>query len=462
MVRSIRALALFWTVFLSYGFEWLLSRVLSASRVARRAERAHRRNAKRLMLGFSSLGGVFIKVGQVLSVMGTFLPAAYAEELEKLQDRVPPRPFSEIEGRLIEAFGQGARAKFGSFSEQPIAAASLAQVHRATTPDGREVAVKVLYPNIDVLIRRDLRVLRWILPVLKWLVPVSHAERNLDQLEAMLARETDYAHERRNVERVRAIFAQRSDVVVPEIVAELTHAGVLTMSFEEGIKVTDVGAQREHGVDPEAVARLLVEAYFVMLFDHGVFHADPHPGNFMVRPGPTLVMLDFGAVEEVTAPLAEGMRTVVLGAITRNDDQILAGLERMGFVADGGDRELLKRVGREYLRALSTVKIDDFSKLDRDVVEKLSGYRQIRGRLREIMRSVEYPEGYFYVERTIALLFGLVGQLAPRAGLPGLVLPHASRVFARGFVIPVPGGGSHPEPSDRAQRSGRPPGQSGS
>jgi ubiquinone biosynthesis protein len=446
VVRSIRALVLFWTVFLSYGFEWLLSRVLPAERAARRSERAHRKNARRLTHGFSSLGGVFIKVGQVLSVMGNFLPAAYAEELEKLQDRVPPRPFSEIEGRLIEAFGADARAKFGSFSEQPIAAASLAQVHRATTRDGREVAVKVLYPNIDALIRRDLRVLRWILPVLKWLVPVSHAERNLDQLEAMLARETDYAHERRNVERLRAIFAPRTDVVVPEIVSELTRAGVLTMSFEEGIKVTDVVAQREQGVDPEAVARLLVEAYFVMLFDHGVFHADPHPGNFLVRPGPTLVILDYGAVEEVTAPLAEGMRTVVLGAITRNDDQILAGLERMGFVAEGGDRELLKRVGREYLRALSTVKIDDFSKLDRDAVEKLSGYRQIRGRLREIVRSVEYPEGYFYVERTIALLFGLVGQLAPRAGLPGLVLPHASRVFARGFVIPVRAGGSHPEP----------------
>jgi hypothetical protein len=161
-----------------------------------------------------------------------------------------------------------------------------------------------------------------------------------------------------------------------------------------------------------------------------------------------VVIVGAGPVGLMCAYLGQrcGMRTVVLGAITRNDDQILAGLERMGFVAEGGDRELLKRVGREYLRALSTVKIDDFSKLDRDAVEKLSGYRQIRGRLREIVRSVEYPEGYFYVERTIALLFGLVGQLAPRAGLPGLVLPHASRVFARGFVIPVRGGGSHPEP----------------
>jgi predicted unusual protein kinase regulating ubiquinone biosynthesis (AarF/ABC1/UbiB family) len=174
-----------------------------------------------------------------------------------------------------------------------------------------------------------------------------------------------------------------------------------------------------------------------MLFDHGVFHADPHPGNFLVRPGPAVVILDFGAVEEVTEQLGSGMKMVVLGAMTRNDDDILRGLERMGFIAEGGDRELLKRVGRDYLRVLGSVKINDFSKIDRSMVEKLSGYQQVRGQLRAVMKSVEYPEGYFYIERTLALLFGLAGQLAPKQGLPGLVLPHASKVFAKGFTIPT-------------------------
>lgn len=437
MFRSLRALALFWTVFASYGFEWLLARFLPPSVVRARLDRAHRKNARRIALGFSRLRGVFIKMGQVLSVMGTFLPAAYAEELEKLQDKVPPRPFPEIEGRLREAFGEDALDRFASFEREPIAAASLAQVHRATTRDGRPVAVKVLYPGIERLIRRDLRVLRSILPVLKVIFPVSRAERTVDQLEAMLERETDYTHERANIEAMRAMFAARPEIVIPEVVAALTAGGVLTMSFEEGVKITDLEGQRKAGIDPEAVGRLLVDAYFIMLFDNGVFHADPHPGNFLVRPGPTLVILDYGAVESVTPALAEGMKTVVLGALTRNDDEILRGLERMGFVAPEGDRELLKRVGREYLRALASVRIEDFSRIDRDVVEKLSGYQQIRGRLREIMRSVEYPEGYFYVERTLALLFGLVGQLAPKAGLPGLVLPHASKVFARGFTVPA-------------------------
>jgi ubiquinone biosynthesis protein len=102
----------------------------------------------------------------------------------------------------------------------------------------------------------------------------------------------------------------------------------------------------------------------------------------------------------------------------------------MGFVAEGGDRALLGKVGREYLKVLSSMKIEDYSRIDRRAVEKLAGYTYARGRLREIMRSVQYPDGFFYVERTLLLLFGLVGQLAPRSGLPGLLLPHASRVFA--------------------------------
>jgi len=431
LFRSLRALFLFWTVIGSYAGEWLIGRFLSPERRSARLERAHKKNAHRLADGFMRLRGVFIKVGQVLSVVGTFLPPAFLEALERLQDKVPARPFHEIEGRLREAFGSDPLGRFESFEREPIAAASLAQVHRARTRDGRDVAVKVLYPNIERIIRTDLGVLRSILPLIRRLAPVSRMERVLDQLAAMLARETDYENERANVEAMRAIFAGRPEVVVPSVIGELTRAGVLTLSFEQGIKITDVEAQRAREIDPEAVARLLVECYFAMLFEHGVFHADPHPGNFLVREGPTLVILDYGAVEHVTDALREGMKTVVLGALTRNDDQILHGLERMGFVAQGGDRELLKRVGREYLRVLGSVKIQDFSRLDRETVEKLSGFDQIRGKLRAVMRSVEYPEGYFYVERTLALLFGLVGQLAPKLGLPGLVIPYASRVFAR-------------------------------
>ncbi|MCA9592927.1 MAG: AarF/ABC1/UbiB kinase family protein [Myxococcales bacterium] len=438
MIRSLRALLMFWTIFASYGVQWLLAHVFGQKRLAARMERVHVKNARRLAQGFTRLRGVFIKVGQVLSVIGTFLPAAYGKALESLQDKVPPRPFSEIEGRLTEALGDDPLSHFETFHREPLAAASLAQVHRATTRDGEPVAVKVLYPGIETLIRRDLAVIRSIVPVVRRLFPISRMERVLDQLEAMLSRETDYENERRNIERMREVFADKENVVVPRVVGELTAAGVLTLTFEEGVKISDVEALEREGIDREAVARLLVECYVNMLLEHRVFHADPHPGNFLVRPGPTLVILDYGAVEEVTDALAEGMKMVVLGAITRDDEQILSGLERMGFVAADGDRDLLAKVGREYLKVLASVNITNFAQLDRDTIEKLSGYEQIRGQLRDIMRSVEYPEGYFYVERTLVLLFGLVGTLAPKAGLPGLVLPYASQAFARGLSTASP------------------------
>jgi len=438
VLRSLRALVMFWTVFASYGLTFALSLVLTGPAKDRLFERAHKKNARRLVRGFSTLRGVFIKMGQVLGVTGTFLPAAFPEALEELQDKVPPRPFAEIEGRLHEAFGDDPLARFGSFEREPIAAASLAQVHRATARDGRPVAVKVLYPNIERLIAGDLKVLRSVLPVIRLLVPIARVDRMLDQLQAMLARETDYSHERENMERLRDVFKNRTDVVVPTLFPELTAAGVLTMSFEEGMKINDIEAQHAAGIDPEAVGKLLVECYFEMLLRHRVFHADPHPGNFLVRPGPTLVVLDYGAVEEVTPSLAEGMTTVVKGVLTRNDELVLAGVERMGFVSATGDRDLLKAVGHEYLKVLSGTKINDFSKLDREAMEKLSGFRQVRGRLRAVMKSVEYPDGYFYVERTLILLFGIAGHLAPRQGLPGLVLPYASRALAGGFRDAAP------------------------
>ena len=443
MIRSVRAFFLIASVLVSYGWQWLLANWLLAKwvpskglreRLDARWTRVHDRNATRLERGFTELRGVFIKLGQVISVLGGFLPEQYRRALEKLQDQVPPRPFEEVVGRLEEAFGPRALQRYATFSQTPIAAASLAQVHKATLEDGRDVAVKVLYPGIEQLIQNDLAVLRLFLPIISRVFPIVRFDRVLAQLSAMLRRETDYANERRNMERLRGIFASRSDVVVPTVVPELSQAGVLTMSFESGVRIADVLREPSPDLDAREVARLLTESYFTMLFEHRVLHADPHPGNFLVRPGPTLVILDYGAVEEVTEPLARGLKTVILGALTRNADKVLEGAEQMGFVAPGGDRDLLREVGREYLKTLATLRVNDFSSFDKSEVQKLAGFTHVRGRLREVMRSVEYPDGYFYLERTLALLFGLVGQLEPQRGLPGVAAPIASKLMLRSLA----------------------------
>ena len=184
MTRSVRAFFLIAHVLAAYALQWLLVTLSGGRAFADRWSLVHERNARRLRVGFTELRGVFIKLGQVISVLGGFLPDQYREELESLQDQVPPRPLNEVRGRLEEAFGPGAIERFASFSPAPIAAASLAQVHKATTREGREVAVKVLYPGIERLIHRDLFVLGLFLPIVSRVFPIVRFDRVLSQLGA--------------------------------------------------------------------------------------------------------------------------------------------------------------------------------------------------------------------------------------------------------------------------------------
>jgi ubiquinone biosynthesis protein len=430
--RSLRALLLFWGLLAGYLWVYLQGRLFGGFEA--RLARAHARGARRLAEGFSELGGVFIKVGQVLSVVGTFLPKAYVEALETLQDKVRPRPFREVTRRLEAALGYQPLRRFRHIDRRPIAAASLAQVHRAISHDGRELAVKVLYPGIEEWIRSDLWVLRSLQPVVNWLIPITHSERILEQLETMLARETNLEHERTNLEKMRTLFAGRADIVVPSVERELTSGAVLTMSFEHGLKVNDTAGLEQAGILGVEVANKIVDCYVTMLLEHRLFHADPHPGNFLIRKeggALTLVLLDFGAVETLSEDMAAGMRLVLEGALLGDDDKLLSGVATMGFVAEHGDRDLLRQAGHEYLEVFRSMNLTNLSGLNREHFEKLGGYAALRGKLREVMRNVQYPPGYFYVERTLVLLFGLIGKLAPEQGLVGLLLPRAARVLSR-------------------------------
>src|SRR5690606_6314800 len=155
-----RALLMFATVFASYAAQWVLWRASAGRLLDERWASVHRKNAERLARGFVRLRGVYIKMGQVLSVLGTFLPSAYGVALRPLQDAVPPRPFRELEPRLQGEWGPNWQNRLAELDEVALAAASLAQVHRGVTRDGRQVAVKILSPGIEALVQRDLRVVR--------------------------------------------------------------------------------------------------------------------------------------------------------------------------------------------------------------------------------------------------------------------------------------------------------------
>jgi len=433
--RLLRASRVFGTIFLSYL--WALSWArLWPSRFDTKAfwSKRHRRNARRMYRAFVSLRGVYIKLGQILSVMGTFLPRAFTEELEKLQDEVPAQPYRTISKGFVRAFGKDPKHAFATFAEQPIAAASLGQVHEATDADGRRLAVKILYPNVATIIRVDLRVLGWALGIYRTFVPVQQIERVHEQLEDMLNRETDLANEARCIQRMAKNFASDPDVLFPEVVPQWTCETVLTMSFMDGVKISKKDALDKIGLDPYAVATKLTQVFYKQLFADRFFHADPHPGNWFVQRGPEgqprIVVLDLGSASEVTDNLADGMLDILQGLMTRNDDLVVKGIETMGFVAEGGDRELLERATRRYFEKLLNLNITDFSKISPDMAKNLADVEVKRDDLRELMKSIAYPEGWFYVERAVVIMFGLASQLAPKLNTIHVGFPYIMKFLA--------------------------------
>ena len=366
------------------------------------------------------LRGVFIKLGQVLSILGGFLPRAYTKELETLQDHVPPRPFREVERVFVDSFGKRPAACFASIEHEPIAAASLGQVHVARLTTGAKVAVKILYPRIRDVIKVDMRVLGFAIRGIKRWLPLQQLESVHRSLVDLLRRETDYLHEAACMERMAKNFADEKDILFPTVVHEWTSRDVLTMSFMEGVKITRLEELDRLGIDRTQLATRLVQSFYKQLFVDRFFHADPHPGNFLVQKGddgaPRIVVLDFGAISEVSDALVDGALEVLQGILTADGAMALKGFRGMGFVAEGANEELLEQTVMAYFRKLLKIKdrsVGALVRAERGDLERLARPEVEREEMHDLMRSIAYPDGWFYVERASVIAFWLVGQIDP-------------------------------------------------
>jgi predicted unusual protein kinase regulating ubiquinone biosynthesis (AarF/ABC1/UbiB family) len=432
--RLTRALFLFAVIFASYILQLGMVRVLRRevidpetktlrSKVPKwlkdRRQRVDTKNARRLLRGMLKLRGVYIKLGQVLSLMGGFLPRAFTTELESLQDQVPPHPFKDVERAFEQSFGKHPSECFKDIDETPIAAASLGQVHTAHLEDGTKVAVKFLYPRIREIIKVDMRVLGVVIRVYKWFFPFGNIETVHVQLVDLLRRETDYMHEAGCMERMAKNFAGDENILFPKVVREWTTKDVLTMTFMEGIKITRFDELEKHGVDRRKLATRLVQSFYKQLFVDAFFHADPHPGNFLVQPAENgearIVVLDFGAISEVEPHIIEGALEILQALFTQNGELALKGFRKMGFVSEEGNKQLLEQTVMTYFGKLLKVKRtpDALMKADRKELQRLADPEVERKELRELMQSFTYPEGWFYVERASVLMFWLCGQIDP-------------------------------------------------
>ena len=430
----------YWVTFIviaSYLSLRVQARFRSEEAILRVLERKHRRNSRRIERAIVHLQGLYIKVGQLISIMTNFLPAEFRTQLEGLQDQVPPRPYEDIERRIREEFGgKSPDELFQSFDRRPIASASIGQVHLARLAGGQRVAVKVQYPDIEEIVKSDLATLRRIFRIVQFFVPYQGLDDVYREISAMLRAELDFRAEADNVERIAHNFTGRKDVVFPTVVRELSTQRVLTTNFENGVKVGDLGKLDRAGVDRGAVARLVVELYCQQIFTDGVYHADPHPGNLLVRASDhdmQVVFLDFGAVAEVSPQMRQGIIELIQGALARDTSRIVRAMKQMGFIARGADDKVFDRVIEYfYSRFQEQISLDSLSLKDikfdpQKGLENLADLRRMDISLRELSSNFHVPKEWILLERTLLLLMGLCTALDPQMNPMTVIRPYLER-----------------------------------
>jgi len=438
--RLLRAYFVTAQVVLSYTLFGLRRRFRGREREARLAEEAHRMNARRVLAAIVNLQGMFIKVGQLISVMANLLPDAFRKELETLQDSVPPRPFSELEIRLREELGGKAPHElFAEFDPCPVASASIGQVHVARLHSGEKVAVKIQYPDIERIVATDLHALKRITQIVSWLLPdwgwkAIHAE-----VKKMLQAELDYRQEAGAMAEIAKNFAGRTDVLVPRVIAECSTTRVLTTQWIDGIKVGDIAAIAAAGIDRMQAGRLVVEAYCKQIFIDGVYHADPHPGNLLLLPNgagpPTLVFLDFGATARISPAMRKGIVTFLQGAVTRDVGRIVSAMKTMGFISRHADHEVFDRVIQHFYEHFrSQMRFQEFSTgtisagLDlRGQISTLFDLRDLNVSLADLRDAFHVPSEWVLLERTLLLLLGVCTTLAPELNPAEVIQPYVDR-----------------------------------
>ncbi len=280
--------------------------------------------AEELAADLEKLGPTFIKLGQLLSTRGELLPEAYLEGLARLQDNVEPFPFTEVEQIVSSELGARLSKLFLAFETEPMAAASLAQVHRATMRDGREVVVKVQHPHIREQIVEDMEALEQVAEFID-----AHTEvgkryeftNMLADLRHSLLHELDFQREAGNLHRIRESLEEYEDIVIPAPVDDYTTSRVLTMDYIPGKKITDVSPLRLMELDTRSLAEGLFRAYLKQILVDGFFHADPHPGNVFITDDDCIALLDLGMVAHLTGNGREDLLSLLLAISEgRGDD----------------------------------------------------------------------------------------------------------------------------------------------
>ena len=342
-------------VLFKYGFNDLIDRLhidqylesgLQMINRKPREQIARLSRPERLRLVFEELGPTFIKLGQLLSTRPDLIPADFLDELSKLQDEIPPFAADEVRAIFREELGRYPEEIFQYFDSEPLAAASIGQVHRARMDNGAQVAVKVQRPGIENVIAVDLEILAHIAKLMEQYLEEAQGHQPMaivHEFARSLSREIDFSVELANMQRFARQFEHNPAISVPRVYPELSTERVLVMEYVLGIKSSRVDELRGQGYDLALIAERGANLVMEQIFVHGFFHADPHPGNVFILPGNVVCFIDFGQMGRLSLKDREDFTDLVLDLVAGNEQNLVAGVLKVTVQLGEIDREGLGR-----------------------------------------------------------------------------------------------------------------------
>jgi ubiquinone biosynthesis protein len=375
-------------------------------------EAKRKSTARRFRELLTDLGPTFIKLGQVLSTRADLIPAELLAELVQLQDSALPLSEAEVRAQIQQGLGQPPEELFASIESAPLASASIAQVHRARTKEGDDVVVKVQRPAIREQIETDLDLLYYLARLLESVVEevgLYTPSAIVQEFDKAIHDELNFENEALNIAAFDEKYRDRPQWVIPTVHSALSSRTVITMTFIQGVKITDVGdpAQRK------ALAKQVVEACFMQLFTDGLFHGDPHPGNLLVLGDGRIGLIDFGLVGRVTPAMKQALVSLTLAIALRDPDTVARLLYRIGIPDQRSD---LASFRDEIGRLLDRFRAQKLDEIDAGAVLPELLDLAVRYRIR-------VPREYALLSRAAVSTEGILRQLDPQMDIPSVALP---------------------------------------
>mmetsp|Transcript_20391 Transcript_20391/g.51873 ORF Transcript_20391/g.51873 Transcript_20391/m.51873 type:complete len:665 (+) Transcript_20391:55-2049(+) len=392
------------------------------------------------------LGPTFIKIGQLLSTRVDVLPSEVIAELARLQNQVPCFPAERALAIIRSELGKGVDELFASFDSRPLAAASLAQVHRAVLKTGEEVVVKVQREHLEDLFSVDLWNIKLVAAIADRLDPQTEAvSANWKQIAetsgGVLFREIDFRHELDSAKHFAENFAKFKAIKVPDVVKEMSTSRVLTMEYVPGVKITNAEQLEKDGFDPVHISTQLCTSYLEQVCRHGFFHCDPHPGNLAVdhgHPGGRLIYYDFGMMEVMEPKLKKGFVDLIFAIYENLPRESCDALESMGVLRPGVDRTSLERIAREMLDTFQSTLASADAKWENQMTpeEKKAARRARRAKLGQDLfatqadRPFELPPKWTFVFRAFSTIDGIGKGLDAKFDLSRISEPYLKELVS--------------------------------